>query len=114
MSGFRAALWMERGVATVRLAGEVDYRALGEVHQIFADAVAVAAAARPTVVIVAMADVTFMDASGLGALIRMRMRLREQGGRLVLRERNPHVERVARVAGVRNVLLRLMWTGEDR
>ncbi|WP_374969667.1 STAS domain-containing protein [Terrabacter sp. BE26] len=68
------------GVATVRLSGEIDTYTVPEVRRAF-DKVAATADVK---VVVDLQEVTFLDSSGLGAIIALHRRVVAAGGRLEL------------------------------
>jgi anti-sigma B factor antagonist len=51
-----------------------------------------------------LANVTFVDSSGLGAVIELRNHLLESGRRLVLRNLQPRVERTLVITGLIDLL----------
>ena len=68
------------GVATVRLSGEIDTYTVPEVRRAF-DKVAATADGK---VVVDLREVSFLDSSGLGAIIALHRRVVDAGGRLEL------------------------------
>jgi anti-anti-sigma factor len=101
-----------------RPAGEVDCAA---VNELVAGWFEVLGRESPTVVIVDLAGVTFMDASGLGAMVRLRERLGAHGEVLV-RGASPDLSRILRITSLDQVFpdahLPASWggartTGED-
>jgi anti-anti-sigma factor len=57
-------------------------------------------------VIIDCADLTFIDSSGLDAIVRMLDRRRERGGSLMLRNTSPHVRLVLKITGLLMLLER--------
>jgi anti-anti-sigma factor len=55
-------------------------------------------------VVVDLAEVTFLDSSGMGALVVARKRLLDLGGDLVVRAPQPHVRHVLEVTGLTELL----------
>jgi anti-sigma B factor antagonist len=55
---------------------------------------------RPVDVVVDLSAVSFLDSSGISALIRARRRVGEVGGTLRLRNPQPKVRRVLQITGV--------------
>ncbi|GAA2037233.1 STAS domain-containing protein [Terrabacter terrae] len=68
------------GVATVRLSGEIDTYTVPEVRRAFDKVVATTGAK----VVVDLRDVTFLDSSGIGAIISLHRRVVAAGARLEL------------------------------
>ncbi|MGV9306630.1 MULTISPECIES: STAS domain-containing protein [unclassified Nonomuraea] len=84
------------GSTTVTCRGEVDIATAGRLEGLLAD---VLSRSRPDVVL-DLHDVTFLDASGLTALIRGDDRARGVGGRLRLANVPGHVARIIRITGL--------------
>jgi anti-anti-sigma factor len=51
-------------------------------------------------VILDLAELTFIDSSGIRLLIRLHAAVAERGGRVIVRDPAPHVARVLEVAGL--------------
>lgn len=68
------------GVVTVRLAGEVDTYTVAQVRRAF-DRVSGGAGVQ---VAIDLREVTFLDSSGIGAIISLHQRVAAAGGRLEL------------------------------
>lgn len=77
------------GCAVVRAAGEIDARTVHAFHEVVAEAGSLASH-----VIIDLADVTFVDSSGLGGLIAARNSARERGGSVALVSPPPVVRRL--------------------
>jgi len=65
---------------TLRLSGEIDLQAARELGQALNELVGTAGGAAT----IDLSDVTFIDSTGLGALVRARERLRRQSRTLIL------------------------------
>ena len=93
----------EVDVPTGRLVlhGELDLCAAELLSQLHPDLLTRAASC----VSVSLADVGFIDAAGIGALIRLRNELHRAGGRLLLTHAGDGVARVFRHAGLTHLLL---------
>jgi anti-sigma B factor antagonist len=77
------------GCAVVRAGGEIDARTVHAFHEVVSEAAGLASH-----VIIDLADVTFVDSSGLGALIVARKTARERGGSVSLVSPPPVVRRL--------------------
>jgi anti-sigma B factor antagonist len=77
-------------VTVIRVSGELD---MSTAH-LLTDLVETVAASRPARVVVDMAEVTFLCAAGLGALITARDMILAAGGQLVLRAPSPQTRRI--------------------
>ena len=84
---------LEQGRTRITVRGELDAMSAPDIHA------AIGAAAAGDVEL-DMADVTFIDSSGLAAVIEGHLRLAPQGRRLVLVERSPAVQRLLDLSGV--------------
>jgi len=92
----KIAVTEHAGRRIVRVAGEIDLEtssSLRECLELF-----------DGIVIVDLAEVTFIDSSGLGVFISARKRLRTGSGDLRLRTPQDHVRRVFEVTGLRDLL----------
>lgn len=70
------------GVPVLRPSGEVDIAAVARLRPTW---LALAEEAPREVIVVDLADVTFMDVAGLGLLVGLRNRQKQHGGRVHLR-----------------------------
>lgn len=89
----------EDGTPILFLRGEIDAATVGRLAACF-DALA---ASRPKVVSVGFGEVTFMDSSGINALLDLRGRL-DPDARIHLRDCSPAIRRMCDVVGVSSVL----------
>ena len=80
----------------VRLVGEVDMATSPAVKNTLAELVEGGHLA----VVVDLSEVTFMDSSGLHALVDAQRRLSESGGKVVLRKPGPAVDRLLQITGM--------------
>ena len=85
----------EDGHPIVFLRGEIDAATVGRLIACL-DALA---ASRPPAVSIGFADVTFMDSSGINAILALRRRL-APGARIHLRDCSPAIQRMCDVTGV--------------
>jgi anti-sigma B factor antagonist len=77
------------GCAVVRVGGEIDARTVHAFHTAVAEAANLASH-----VVIDLAQVTFVDSSGLGGLIAARRSVRERGGSVSLSSPPPVVRRL--------------------
>lgn len=86
----------------VRLDGELDLHTV----EPFKEAVAEALAREPTVchLILQMQQVTFMDSSGIGAILGRYREVKERGGRIAVVGLQPAVRRVFELAGMNRII----------
>ena len=87
-------------VVTVEVGGEID---LHSAPQLRAELVKAAESARPRIV-VDLADVTFIDSTGIGVLVGGLKRAREKGGSLAFSSVQPRVKRVLEITGLLRAL----------
>lgn len=87
---------------TVRLRGELDLATAGELRSCLAPVIG--SQPPPVKVVLDLEAVTFLDASGIAALLTARRALDAHGGRLVLRSPSRLVRRVMRVLDLEGVL----------
>ena len=88
------------GTATVALRGEVDILTVERVRAALAEALA----AGPREVVVDLADLAFIDSTGLGALIFGFQRARDAGIRFRLAHPSPSVRQILVLSGVLEVV----------
>ena len=88
------------GAIVLTVTGEIDM----DSRSILAEALSKAAAAHPSVVIVDLAAVTFMDSTGLTTLLVARRDLAGQGGRIALVQVQPPLLRVLNMTGADRVI----------
>lgn len=100
-AGFVAEVREDEGCWVVALAGELDVASVPDLEDRLDEVVL----ERPRVVVVDMAEVTFIDSTGLGGLVRSARRVERVGAPLVLRAPGPTVRRVLRLTGVERMLL---------
>jgi len=85
------------GATRLAIAGELDLATAPALH----DAVAgLLAAGEPLNLVIDLADVSFLDSSGLGALLQVRAEVLAAGGRLTLAGVAPGPRRVIAIAGL--------------
>lgn len=87
------------GVSSLRLSGEVDIAA---VQDVLAQA-SRCLETRPSTLEVDLGAVTFIDSSGLGALVRIRNEAGRQGTTVVLVNLSPSSRRLLEVSGLDQV-----------
>ena len=93
--------------AEVDVRGEVDIATTPQ----FDDAVRVALEDGASVLVMRLADVTFMGSSGLAGLLKAQRLMREAGGRLVLAEPSPAVTDLLDMTKLQD---RFRLAGDDR
>jgi anti-anti-sigma factor len=83
------------GVSVVRTAGDLDLAAADDFIEVVR-----ASLGRCTTVALDLGDVTFIDSSGLGALVRLRKEAEKQGASLRLTEVSAATDRLLRLTGL--------------
>ncbi len=82
--------------ACLHLVGEFDM----STASVFDEAVALAEAHGPTMLVIDLAGITFIDSSGLNRLVMALKRQRERSGEVVLRSPRPSTLRVLEMVGL--------------
>ncbi|MBA2443239.1 MAG: STAS domain-containing protein [Rubrobacter sp.] len=82
VAGFDARIVAHAGVPVVAVTGEIDLHVVPEFRSVVSDPGARSAAGPGPVVLVDLAEVTFMDSSGVGVLIGQHRELEGEGGEL--------------------------------
>jgi anti-sigma B factor antagonist len=86
---------------TVVLAGEIDISTSGRVRE----ALLAISQSGENKVVVDMTNVTFMDSTGLAALVGSLKRFRTMNGKMVLRSPTPAVQKVLEITGLTRVFI---------
>jgi anti-anti-sigma factor len=92
----RIGLSEEDGATVVRLTGEAGFHSADRL----ADALALVAGRRPTLVVFDLARLEFISSLAIGVLVTFKYRLERQGGALALVGVPPRVEEALRVCRV--------------
>jgi anti-sigma B factor antagonist len=103
-AGLSVTVQRDSGPVQVVAAGEIDMSTAGQMR----DSLVAAWNEHPSAVVVDLAAVTFMDSSGIAALVEARNRAVEAGGSLTVVNPQPMVRRVLAVTGLLQAL-----TGDD-
>jgi anti-sigma B factor antagonist len=90
----------EGGEATIILAGEFDLTGVEQVGASFSEALA----ARPRSITVHVPGLTFIDSSGLRALLHARAAATDAGVAFRVREPSPALRRIAEMTGIEELL----------
>ena len=85
---------------TVELDGEIDAATVGPMKQKIAEAITAKAGSRVTI---DMAKVTFLDSTGLGALVSALRQARDGGGDITITNVAPNVRKVFDITGLAKV-----------
>ncbi|MFL6023720.1 MAG: STAS domain-containing protein [Marmoricola sp.] len=96
MADFTSSTTCGADGCTITLAGEVDIATVGD----FLDAAQQCLAGNATLIEVDLGGVTFIDSSGLGALVRLRNQARSRGADVALVRVPETVARVLEVTGL--------------
>jgi anti-sigma B factor antagonist len=84
------------GETVVTLGGELEYGTAGQLRSTLLEL----AQREPSTVALDMAEVEFLDSTGISLLVQAKQRFDAQGARFVLRQPTARVTRVLEVAGV--------------
>ncbi|GLW72741.1 hypothetical protein Kpho02_50400 [Kitasatospora phosalacinea] len=95
-----AAVSVHATVAHLRLSGELDLDTVPEVEA----AVRTALLGHPRIMIVEASALSFCDCAGLGALLRARRRITDDGGTFHLENPSPRLLRLAALTGTATAL----------
>ena len=97
--GFQTSVDLRGPVPVVRVSGELDMYSAPRLREVLVTLVNEGQAD----LVVDMADVSFMDSSGLGVLVGVLKRCRTAGGSLVLRHVTPTTGKVLAITGLDRV-----------
>jgi stage II sporulation protein AA (anti-sigma F factor antagonist) len=85
----------------IKLSGELDHHAAKGALKEIADA---ADEFVPTICILDMSQVTFMDSSGIAVVLGLYRKMSEVGGRVVVKDTPPGVMKIFRIAGLERIV----------
>ena len=91
----------KKDTVTVRITGELDHCSAQTVRRELDALIAEPGVKR---LVLDMADMTFMDSSGIGVILGRYRELRERGGSVAVKNLNPQVEKVFTLSGMRQVI----------
>ena len=91
----------KKDTVTVRITGELDHCSAQAVRRELDALIAELGVKR---LVLDMADMTFMDSSGIGVILGRYRELRERGGSVAVKNLNPQVEKVFTLSGMRQVI----------
>lgn len=91
----------KKDTVTVRITGELDHCSAQAVRRELDALIAEPGVKR---LVLDMADMTFMDSSGIGVILGRYRELRERGGSVAVKNLNPQVEKVFTLSGMRQVI----------
>jgi len=86
--------------STVELDGEIDAATVGLMKQKIAEAISANPGGRVTI---DMTDVTFLDSTGLGALVSALRQARDGGGDITITNAAPNIRKVFDITGLAQV-----------
>lgn len=88
------------GTATVvSLTGDVDLHSSPEVHRVLV----MVAGEEPARIVLDLADVTYMDSSGVGTIVEVFRRVQAYGGRLIVVAPNPRVRSLFQITQLERI-----------
>lgn len=85
------------GILRFTLTGEIDHHSAGVVRQKMDEDIFFH---RPRVAVIILGDLDFMDSSGLGLILGRYTKMKDLGGKLILEDPTPAIEKILRLAGV--------------
>lgn len=99
-TGFRVRTQRSDGTVVLRLQGDLDVATAAELRRALAQALEGA----PSSLVLDLAELSFVDSTGIGALVGASRRAREVGSSFVLRSPVRAVEKALRLTGVDQLL----------
>lgn len=87
------------GIAIIRLTGELDAYTSGRFREVMIDTISTGAEH----LLINLANVEYIDSSGLGALVGGLKRISERNGRMVIVASRPQVRKVFEITGLEKV-----------
>ena len=96
MERIRCDIEYDEGILVVKLAGEIDHHTAKGLREEIDTSLYLY---RPSTVIMDLAGVGFMDSAGLGLILGRYTKAKELGGRLIVANPEPSVDRILALAG---------------
>jgi len=97
-----------RDTVTVHLTGELDHCSAQSVRRELDNLIADPGVKQ---LILDLKQMTFMDSSGIGVILGRYRTLSQRGGRMGVKNMNPHVEKIFMLSGM-NQIIQVMDKGE--
>ncbi len=91
----------ENGTAVARISGEIDHHNAKSVRTELDHYIVTA---QPRELAIDLGGITFMDSSGIGLIMGRSKLMKECGGSLEVRNAQPYIRRVLRLAGVERIV----------
>lgn len=91
----------ENGAAVARLSGEIDHHNAREFRTELDRYIVTA---QPRELAIDFGGITFMDSSGIGLIMGRSKLMRECGGSLEVRNPQPYIRRVLKLAGIERIV----------
>ncbi len=91
----------ENGTAVAGLSGEIDHHSARDLRARLDKFIITA---RPKELVIDLKNITFMDSSGIGLIMGRSKLLKECGGRLEVRNTQPYIKRVLKLAGMDRIV----------
>lgn len=92
---------MKGNILVARVAGELDLRVAADFRNELEVAVE---AERANKLLLNFAEVTFIDSSGLGAILGRYKKLTQTGGKMAIAEPQPQVQRILELSGILRIM----------
>lgn len=91
----------DEGILKIGLKGDIDHHAVAEIREEIDTNLYLY---RATTVILDLSEVEFMDSSGLGLILGRYSKIKELGGKLIISDPAPSVERILDMAGTGKII----------
>ena len=101
MEAVKCKIEYDGGILIVKPSGEIDPHSAKSLREEIDTALYLY---RPSTVIIDLAGIGFMDSSGLGLILGRYTKAKELGGRLILANPAPSVERILNLAGTHKLI----------
>ena len=101
MEAVKCKIEYDGGILIVKPSGEIDHHSAKSLREEIDTALYLY---RPSTVIIDLAGIGFMDSSGLGLILGRYTKAKELGGRLILANPAPSVERILNLAGTHKLI----------
>ncbi len=101
MDRIRCDIEYDEGILVIKLAGEIDHHTAKGAREEIDTALYLY---RPSTVIMDLAGVGFMDSAGLGLILGRYTKAKELGGRLIVANPEPSVDRILGLAGTQKLI----------
>jgi len=91
----------DEGILILRLSGDIDHHTAKKMREEIDTNLYLY---RASTVIIDLSEIDFMDSSGLGLILGRHAKIKDLGGRMIISDPSPRVERILNLAGTEKII----------